>query len=85
MTFMLQILQRKIIFLEQAAQKIAGRDNVYRAIDLVAFDPRLRPAMEFIFGNALICTDSNMAKEVRFHLSVNSFSTVNKTLMRNID
>jgi hypothetical protein len=26
-----------------------------------------------------------MAKEVRFHLSVTSFSTVNKTLMRNID
>ena len=49
----------------QAAQKLVGREHVYRAIDLVEYDPHLKPAMEFIFGNSLICTDSNVAKKVR--------------------
>jgi chromosome segregation ATPase len=43
-----------------------GRDNVFRAIDLINFDPKLRPAMESIFGNSLICSDNAASKKVSF-------------------
>ena len=49
----------------QAAQKLVGSKNVWRAIDLINFDNRLEPAMNFIFGGVLVCRDIEMANKVR--------------------
>ena len=50
----------------KAAQKLVGRDKVWRAIDLVEYDNRLQPAMNFIFGGVLICADNDIATKVAF-------------------
>ena len=51
----------------QAARRIVGADNVQRAIDLIEYDDDLRPAMEHIFGNILVCADLEMANKVAFN------------------
>lgn len=38
-----------------AAKGLVGDDKVDAAIDLVDFDPELRPAMEHAFGSTFIC------------------------------
>lgn len=52
------------------AKKLVGADNVDAAIDLVKFDPELRPAMEHAFGSTFICKDGNTAKQVTFNKSI---------------
>lgn len=46
------------------AQKLVGAKNVHRAIDLIEFDNRLEPAMAFIFGGVLVCSDLDTANKV---------------------
>ena len=48
----------------RAAKKLVGPQRVDAAIDLVEFDPVMRPAMEHAFGSAFICKDSDAAKQV---------------------
>lgn len=40
---------------------------MHLALDLIAFEPHLRPAMAWIFGNTLVCRDLETAKRVTFH------------------
>jgi structural maintenance of chromosome 2 len=52
-----------------AAQKIApGKANL--ALSLVGYDDDVSRAMEYVFGNTLICADSETAKSVTFDPSV---------------
>ena len=48
----------------QTAQKLVGSKNVFRAIDLVEFDNKLEPAMKYIFGQVLVCSDLDVANKV---------------------
>ena len=51
------------------AQKIApGKVNL--ALSLVGYDEEVSAAMEYVFGNTLICADSETAKQVTFDPSV---------------
>jgi structural maintenance of chromosome 2 len=45
-----------------SAKSIVGPDNVWYALDMVEYAPELRPAMEAVFGNTLICRDMKSAK-----------------------
>ena len=59
----------------KAARKVLGggsetATHVHRAIDLIEFDEDLRPAMEHIFGNTLVCTDLETANKVAFNHNV---------------
>ena len=47
------------------ARKAVGAKNVWRAIDLIEYDNKLDPAMKFIFGGVLVCTDLNTANKVK--------------------
>ncbi|GBP22865.1 Structural maintenance of chromosomes protein 2 [Eumeta japonica] len=50
------------------AQEVGGGpENVQLALDLISFDECHRVAMEWIFGNTLICNDLDTAKKVTFH------------------
>lgn len=53
-----------------AAQKLVGSKNVFRAIDLICFDRHLQPAMNHIFGGVLVCTDLDVANKVAFNPQV---------------
>ncbi len=52
-----------------AAQKIAP-DRVHLALSLVGYDDEVSTAMEYVFGNTLICADAETAKSVTFNPSV---------------
>ncbi|TAQ84078.1 hypothetical protein B7494_g7594 [Chlorociboria aeruginascens] len=52
-----------------AAQKIAP-GKVDLALSLVGYDDEVSAAMEYVFGNTLICTDAATAKRVTFDPSV---------------
>ncbi|XP_039757751.1 structural maintenance of chromosomes protein 2 [Pararge aegeria] len=55
----------------RAAQDIAGgADKVRPALELVTFPEALRPAMQYIFGGALVCSDLDVAKRVTYHPAV---------------
>ena len=54
----------------KAAQRAVGKDNVWRAIDLVEFDRELTPAMEFILGGVFVCTDVRVANRLIFEHKV---------------
>ncbi|XP_041969024.1 structural maintenance of chromosomes protein 2 [Aricia agestis] len=55
----------------RTAQKIGGGpDKVQLALDLVSFDARLRPAMAWVLGGTLVCSDLSVAKRVTFHPQV---------------
>lgn len=56
------------------AQKLVGKENVVPALDLIQFDPALRPVMEYVFGRAFICKDMATAKQVTYHRSIMSRS-----------
>jgi structural maintenance of chromosome 2 len=52
-----------------AAQKIAlGKVNL--ALSLVGYDDEVSKAMEYVFGNTLICADAETAKQVTFDPTV---------------
>jgi len=52
-----------------AAQKIAP-NKVHLALSLVGYDDEVSTAMEYVFGNTLICADAETAKRVTFDPSV---------------
>ncbi|XP_068618958.1 structural maintenance of chromosomes protein 2 [Battus philenor] len=50
------------------AQEIGGGpENVQLALDLVQFEERVRPAMAWVFGGVLVCSDLDTARRVTFH------------------
>lgn len=54
-----------------AAQKIAGDPSkVNLALSLVGYDDEVSKAMEYVFGNTLICADAQTAKRVTFDNTV---------------
>ncbi|KAI8447921.1 SMCs flexible hinge, partial [Phakopsora pachyrhizi] len=52
-----------------AASKISG-DSAKLALHLVGYEQDVCRAMEFVFGNTLICPDARTAKEVTFDQKV---------------
>lgn len=54
----------------QTAQRLVGKDHVWRAIDLVKYDRVLQPAMEHILGGVLVCTSLDVANKLAFDRSV---------------
>ena len=60
------------------ARKAVGAKNVWRAIDLIEYDNKLDPAMKFIFGGVLVCTDLNTANKVRYFFDRESDVAVHK-------
>ena len=52
---------------------LVGKNNVYRAIDLVEFDNRFEPAMNHIFGGVLVCSNLDIANQVCGALKILSF------------
>lgn len=54
----------------KAAEKLVGKGNVFRAIDLVDFDQDLLPAMNHILGGVLVCSNLDVANKVAFDRSV---------------
>lgn len=54
-----------------AAQKVAGDlSKVNLALSLVGYDEEVSKAMEFVFGNTLVCADAQTAKRVTFDNAV---------------
>lgn len=39
-------------------------------MDLIEFEPELRPAMEWVFGQVFICTDGDAAAKVTYHRQI---------------
>lgn len=58
--------------IQLAAQVAPGK--VELALNLIAFQSEVAKAMEFIFGNSLICKDSETAKKVTFHPQIRTRS-----------
>uniref|UniRef100_A0A0N5CBR4 Structural maintenance of chromosomes protein n=1 Tax=Strongyloides papillosus TaxID=174720 RepID=A0A0N5CBR4_STREA len=56
----------------QAAQSIGGSSNVWLALDLISYDPKYRVAMEYVFGNILVCSSADVAKRVCFNRDVST-------------
>ncbi|CAH1773975.1 unnamed protein product [Owenia fusiformis] len=52
------------------AESLVGKNDVHTALSLVEYKPELRSAMEYVFGNALICKDMNSAKKVAYDKDV---------------
>ncbi|OBT87231.1 hypothetical protein VE02_04866 [Pseudogymnoascus sp. 03VT05] len=52
-----------------AAKKLAP-EKVHLALSLVGYDEEVSTAMEYVFGNTLICADAETAKRVTFDPSV---------------
>ncbi|XP_059484394.1 structural maintenance of chromosomes protein 2 [Neocloeon triangulifer] len=50
-----------------AAKNLVGANDVWLAMDLVEFDPQLKPAMQRIFGNTLVCRTQDAAKSLPFN------------------
>lgn len=53
----------------RAAQNLCP-GNVHLAINLIGYAPEVEKAMEYIFGNTLVCADATTAKKVTFDPSV---------------
>ncbi|XP_071446433.1 structural maintenance of chromosomes protein 2 [Hetaerina americana] len=49
------------------AQNLVGADKVWAALPLLEFDPSVTPAIQWAFGNSLICKDTETASKVAFH------------------
>ncbi|GFP53262.1 structural maintenance of chromosomes protein 2 [Trichoderma asperellum] len=65
----------KISAFRASAQSIATAQNlapgkVDLALTLVGYDEEVASAMEYVFGNTLICADAETAKRVTFHPNV---------------
>jgi len=41
-----------------------GRDKVFPALDLIDYEPGVHSAMEWIFGQVFVCTDTETARRV---------------------
>lgn len=56
----------------QKAQQLAHEQGakVWEALELIHFDQEMRPAMEYAFGSAIICENSDIAKAVTFHRDI---------------
>ncbi|THD21367.1 Structural maintenance of chromosomes protein 2 [Fasciola hepatica] len=52
------------------AETVVGATNVATALSLVTYPPELQPAMEYVFGNVLVCPDLDIARKVAFHPGV---------------
>lgn len=57
----------------QAAQKLAP-NKVDLALDLIGYEKEVATAMEYVFGNTLICADAQAAKLVTFDRNVRTRS-----------
>lgn len=65
----------KIAAFKASAQTIATAQDlapgkVDLALSLVGYDEEISAAMEYVFGNTLICADAETAKQVTFHPNV---------------
>ena len=60
----------KIVIYKRGSFWQVGKGNVHSALSLVTYNPTLQKAMEFVFGNVLICKDMDTAKKVAFDPSV---------------
>ena len=45
---------------------MVGSDNASLALELVGYPAEVQAAMEYTFGNALVCKTSDMAKKITF-------------------
>lgn len=52
------------------AQRVGGEGKVFPALDLIDFEPELRPAMEWVFGQVFICADGDAASKVTYHQQI---------------
>ncbi|XP_050439054.1 structural maintenance of chromosomes protein 2-like [Adelges cooleyi] len=53
------------------AQQIGGADNVFPAMSLIKYDKRHLNAIQWVFGQAFICTSKEIAEKVCFDSRVN--------------
>ncbi|WFD43079.1 Structural maintenance of chromosomes protein 2 [Malassezia psittaci] len=53
----------------EAAKRLAP-NRVELALDLIECDPEVRPAMEYVFGQTLVCKDAETARRVTFDKNV---------------
>jgi structural maintenance of chromosome 2 len=53
-----------------AAKKLVGDDNADLALSLVGYDDEVAAAMEYVFGNTIVCRTSDDAKRVTFHKDI---------------
>ena len=60
----------------KAAERIAGKGNVFRAIDLIEYERDLEGAMAFEIGNILVCKDLDVANKVAFDKGVKNILCV---------
>lgn len=60
-------VDRRIV---DAAQRLVGEENVTDAMSLIDFPEETRPAMQYAFGQTLICKDMAVAKRVAFDRNV---------------
>ncbi len=54
----------------RTAKQLVGEKNVELAKSLVQYDPSVEAAINFVFGNTLVCADLQSAKRVTFHKDV---------------
>ncbi len=54
----------KVIRAKQIAERLGG--SAHLALDLISFDESVRHAMEHIFGSMIVCSSSDIAKNVAF-------------------
>ncbi|KAI2807076.1 Structural maintenance of chromosomes protein 2 [Blomia tropicalis] len=48
----------------RVAERLVGKGNVHYAINLITFDSNLRPAIEHVFGDTMVCPNAQMAKKL---------------------
>ncbi|KAF0991973.1 hypothetical protein HZS_1498, partial [Henneguya salminicola] len=54
----------------EQAKNIVGKDKVWSPLSLIEYDNYLKPAIEFVFGNTLICSSANEAKKLAYDKNV---------------
>lgn len=50
----------------EAAKKLANDKNIIAIQDLIEFDPKLKPAMEYVFGDAIVAPDVDKAMKITY-------------------
>lgn len=58
----------KIQRARQIAEKHGGK--IWEAMELIHFDQTVQPAMEYAFGNSIVCETSEIAQKVTFHRDI---------------
>jgi structural maintenance of chromosome 2 len=48
------------------AQELVGAENADLAVNYVQFDPAVTPAMNYVFGRSIVCTENIHAKQIAF-------------------